>query len=233
MQMTGRSYTSSADQRYKFTGKERDASTGLDYFGKRYYDSFRGQWLEVDPLADKYPGWSSYNYVENNPIRHTDLHGDSVKYQGTKNQINMMQSWVSKLKSTSGRYVVNRLEQMPQIVRLKVGNSHNLLEHGNTNNSFIINKDKSGNIKYIYYNGSMISIDKLLNKNSEIETLAHELRHAYQALTDPLGTYKQGKEELQYIRAKDYLRYRSLPIEHDAFWFEGIIQRELSSKIKN
>ena len=79
MQMTGRSYTSSADQRYKFTGKERDASTGLDYFGARYYDSFRGQSLEVDPLYSKYPGTSPYDYVLSNPVRLVDPDG-SVTY---------------------------------------------------------------------------------------------------------------------------------------------------------
>ena len=76
MHMTGRSYTSSADQRYKFTGKERDASTGLDYFGKRYYDSWKGSWDQVDPMGGKYPGWSSYNYVEDNPINLVDSTGE-------------------------------------------------------------------------------------------------------------------------------------------------------------
>ncbi len=78
MQMTGRSYTSSADQRYKFTGKERDASTGLDYFGKRYYDSWKGGWDQVDPMQDKYPGWSSYNYVTDNPERNVDPDGNDL-----------------------------------------------------------------------------------------------------------------------------------------------------------
>jgi RHS repeat-associated protein len=46
--------------KYKFTEKERDTETGYDYFGARYYDSYIGRWLSVDPLADKYPGWSPY-----------------------------------------------------------------------------------------------------------------------------------------------------------------------------
>ena len=94
MQMTGRSYTSSADQRYKFSGKERDASTGLDYFGARYYESISGRWLSVDPMEDKYPGWSSYNYVMDNPVAFYDEHGDSVSiitsaptYQNTPSTI--------------------------------------------------------------------------------------------------------------------------------------------------
>ena len=76
MTMTGRSLVPpNSDSRYKFTGKERDVSTGLDYFGARYYDSWRGQWGQVDPMEDKYAGWSPYNYVLENPIRLVDSTG--------------------------------------------------------------------------------------------------------------------------------------------------------------
>ena len=73
--LNGRSYISSADQRYKFTGKERNATTGLDYFGARDYDSWRIHWLQVDPMADKYAGWSPYNYCFNNPLNLVDPNG--------------------------------------------------------------------------------------------------------------------------------------------------------------
>jgi RHS repeat-associated protein len=33
---------------YKFTGKERDAETGNDYFGARYYGSNMGRWMSPD-----------------------------------------------------------------------------------------------------------------------------------------------------------------------------------------
>ena len=51
MTMSGRSQNPSGpDSRYEFTGKERDyQTTGLDYFGARNYDSWRGQWAQVDP----------------------------------------------------------------------------------------------------------------------------------------------------------------------------------------
>jgi RHS repeat-associated protein len=61
--------------KYKFTQKERDTETGYDYFGARFYDSRLGRWLSVDPLADKYPGWSPYNYTLNNPLRYIDPNG--------------------------------------------------------------------------------------------------------------------------------------------------------------
>ncbi|HZW40266.1 MAG TPA: RHS repeat-associated core domain-containing protein [Ignavibacteriaceae bacterium] len=59
------SYVSNGSDKYKFTQKERDTETNLDYFGARYYDSEIGRWLSPDPLADKYPGWSPYNYCLN------------------------------------------------------------------------------------------------------------------------------------------------------------------------
>ena len=77
--MPGRSSVQSADDRYKFTSKERDTETGYDYFGARYYDSWLGRWLQVDPLADKYPGWSPFNYAKNDPLRFTDPDGKGIK----------------------------------------------------------------------------------------------------------------------------------------------------------
>ena len=61
-----------------FTGKERDSETGFSYFGARYYDSdILTSWLSVDPMADKYPSLSPYNYCALNPIRIIDPNGDS------------------------------------------------------------------------------------------------------------------------------------------------------------
>jgi hypothetical protein len=36
------------------------------------------KFLSVDPRADKYPGWSPYNYVLNNPLSNVDFKGDTV-----------------------------------------------------------------------------------------------------------------------------------------------------------
>jgi len=63
------------EEKYKFTEKERDSETGLDYFGARYFDSDIGRWTSVDPLAAKYPGWSQYSYSANNPYNNIDPNG--------------------------------------------------------------------------------------------------------------------------------------------------------------
>ncbi len=97
--MPGRDYQSGSETKEKFTGiptkaetslflnrdeifpdfKERDAETGWDYFGARYYSPALGRCLAVDPLEERYPS-SPYIYVYNSPIIHFDPNGkDGLK----------------------------------------------------------------------------------------------------------------------------------------------------------
>ena len=66
-----------ATDHYEFTGKERDAESGNDYFGARYYASSMGRWMHPDkPFADQHltdpQSWNLYVYVRNNPLIHKD-----------------------------------------------------------------------------------------------------------------------------------------------------------------
>jgi len=68
----------------KFTGKERDAPTGLDYFGARYYASGIGQFTTVDPVYNWRENlvdpqrWNRYAYGRNNPFRYVDPDGKDI-----------------------------------------------------------------------------------------------------------------------------------------------------------
>ena len=64
-----------AHSSHTFSAKERDAETGLSYFGSRYYSSDLGIWLSVDPMSDKYPSMSPYVYCADNPVKLTDPDG--------------------------------------------------------------------------------------------------------------------------------------------------------------
>jgi RHS repeat-associated protein len=82
--MAGRSYLSGVGAKEGYTGKERDAETGLDYFGARYYLGAIGRWGGVDALTDQYPSWSPYTYVLNSPLRLVDPRGlDTWAVHGT------------------------------------------------------------------------------------------------------------------------------------------------------
>jgi RHS repeat-associated protein len=70
---------------YKFTGKERDSETGLDYFGARYYSNGLGRWVSADwsatPVPVPYADYSNpqslglYGFVGGNPASKADPDG--------------------------------------------------------------------------------------------------------------------------------------------------------------
>src|SRR4029450_8490037 len=57
----------------RFTGKERDQETGLDYFGARYYGSRIARFTTVDPVLDQGAAlgdpqrWNRYAHGRNKP----------------------------------------------------------------------------------------------------------------------------------------------------------------------
>lgn len=64
---------------FSFTGKEKDEETGYGYFGARYMDhELMTMWLSVDPLSDKYPSLSPYNYCAWNPVKLVDPDGREI-----------------------------------------------------------------------------------------------------------------------------------------------------------
>ena len=60
---------------YRYNGKERDDATGLYYYGARYYASWLGRFVSVDPLQHDYPYYSAYQYAGNKPIISIDIDG--------------------------------------------------------------------------------------------------------------------------------------------------------------
>ncbi|MGZ8157188.1 MAG: SpvB/TcaC N-terminal domain-containing protein [Methylobacter sp.] len=59
---------------YRYSGKERDDSTGLYYYGARYYAPWLGRWLNPDP-AGTVDGMNLYAFVGGNPINLVDPTG--------------------------------------------------------------------------------------------------------------------------------------------------------------
>ena len=79
---------------FTFTGKEKDSETGFGYFGARYMDhELMTMWLSVDPMSDKYPNISPYNYCMWNPIKVVDPNGmDTIVFDGNGNFSNRIKA---------------------------------------------------------------------------------------------------------------------------------------------
>src|SRR5205807_6641755 len=74
-------FSNNDSNHYKFTGKERDSESGLDYFGKRYYGNVLGRWTSPDPISFskkhllKPQRWNKYSYADNDPTGSVDPDG--------------------------------------------------------------------------------------------------------------------------------------------------------------
>jgi RHS repeat-associated protein len=84
-------YSASDGIRQKFTSKERDAETGLDYFGARYYGSTQGRFTSPDEFLnsgrlESPQTWNRYAYVLNNPLAFTDPSGFYEYADGTSDK---------------------------------------------------------------------------------------------------------------------------------------------------
>jgi len=84
-----RSYAKSgAGYRYGFNGKENDnevqgVGDQIDY-GMRVYDPRAGRFLSVDPITQKFPNLTPYQFASNTPIWASDLDGLEADYSNAK-----------------------------------------------------------------------------------------------------------------------------------------------------
>lgn len=116
---------------FRFNAKELDEETGNYYYGARYgvYPEHNRRnpkwsilalsqvegWLSVDPLAEKFPAWSSYNYTMNNPINMIDPDGrEPIKpYVGTAAMFRaLLNNSPSKVGAYKGTQASNYLKNL-------------------------------------------------------------------------------------------------------------------------
>lgn len=187
-----------------FSGKEKDSETGYHYFGARYYNSDLSLWLSVDPMSDKYPGLSPYNYCAWNPMKIVDPDGmrfDSVSMSIVNDFRKNTMSRISEATNDAQRSELQ--SALDELSILESSDQLYHIEYGNTSGY-----NRNGEIGYDTKN-DMVSIT--MTYSSNISDLAHELKHAYQFevgelsfdsktggygvlydITDELNAYKRG-----------------------------------------
>jgi RHS repeat-associated protein len=86
---------------YRYNSKEWQDELGLNMYdyGARNYDPALGRWMNIDPLAEKFPNMSPYNFCMNNPIYFIDPDGREVQkppLKGTKEFNSFVKDIVNK-----------------------------------------------------------------------------------------------------------------------------------------
>jgi len=193
---------------YTFSGKEKDAETGYGYFGARYYDSGLSIWFFVDPMSDKYPSMSPYNYCTNNPVILVDLDGREiwihfgnnirVKYKegvlydasgeickndGSDAFLNNVVTALDKIRTGSnlGKKMIDRISNDPdnKILDIKAGNKTEVNEKKKSSETDLISKT----LFFITEGTDQFVLGTDIPEKKGVADLAHELSHAYDDYT--------------------------------------------------
>jgi RHS repeat-associated protein len=88
---TTQGFGASDNVRQKFTSKERDEETQLDYFGARYFSSTQGRFTSADDFfkdtqVSDPQSWNKYSYVRNNPLKLVDPTGEKADVRVSVNE---------------------------------------------------------------------------------------------------------------------------------------------------
>ena len=217
-------------------GKEKDYESGFHYYGARYYwcELLTG-WLSVDPMADKYPSMSPYNYCAWNPVKLLDPDGRDFDPTMEKCASQVERYCDIQIKNLSEKESLtdeqkSRLSELQsakdEILKMRDDNSaYYCLQSG----SFGEKERKTKGVTHYYGCGEftrkgeqqheiMVSLnvdcglftEKGVLNMKGLQVLGHELKHCYQFYN----------KELLYIQSADGGRpkaYNTKTLEEAAF----------------
>ena len=174
------------EQPYKYNGKEFERKNGLNWmdYGARHYDAALGRFTTIDPLTEKYYGWSPYAYCMNNPVRFVDSDGRKVYFApGVSAQFKQdFAKSVQYLNSRGAGGMLAKLEKSDKVYY--IAESSEAGSKYNTENKTITWASKHG---LLTNEGIMLSATSVLN---------HEVDHALQHDQNPEQQKADGKRNL-------------------------------------
>jgi len=214
----------------KFTGKEWDDEFGVNwnYFGARYYDSQTGRWLVVDPLAEKYLGWSPYNYVLNNPLKFFDPAGKDVAFhESARSNKNFNQALNLYNQTKLGSQQMERFKNDHKILVIyQVGDISK--SAGGTIAGFTDWKIGSQAASHIIIGSEDMGIkDQIFNNEGKVVitiTLDAEILGTKSTEKSAENVYHEGKAHIEYDRDKKDLTGFAVDAktEHKLYGTDGV-----------
>jgi RHS repeat-associated protein len=215
-----------ADARLKYIGKQYDSEMGLADHGVRKYDNSLGMFTSIDPLWEKYYGWTPYNYTGNNPMMAVDNDGKEWEFTGTEKEKNQNKEYYDGIRVSSPFFngLWTCLEKMDFKITISAGETTSgetddkgkptvFVNYGEAR--FIINPNvettpeeqlETGKTKKIVLLSANIVLDQkdIKKGKREKKTPLHELGHVLHALLKTDEYYKASEKERERY-ANDFM----------------------------
>ena len=224
-----------ANSSYTFSAKEKDAETGLSYFGSRYYSSDLSVWLSVDPMSDKYPSLSPYTYCADNPVKLVDPNGEEIWIIGEDG---------NKYKYYNGCFYAcdgNKVTPKSDSFLSTAANAIDKLKETKTGNRLISFFEGPENKDVIIENSSRITCDNLTidantgdfisqtirwnSEGTEIETTAGKQKNSTTDLGHEFSHVYDNAKKVKGLN--DLCPNKGIRSEWRAVYRENLMRREL------
>ena len=186
--------------RQKFTLKERDNETGLDFFNARYYASMQGRFSSTDPfgpwaMSEEEKAafmltpqqWNRYTYCLNNPLKLIDptgleVYDSNVDEEAHKNIHNGLVE-ISKHGTKAQRVVANFILKHDVLFKLVHGDNSTTISNSTAANERIAkgwtSMGEAGSYVQINVDAS-VAHPNSPERSANLEgVLVHEGNHAY------------------------------------------------------
>ena len=202
--------TSDMSNRYLFNGKERQTtgSVGFLDYGARMLDDEWVRWWSMDNKAEKYSSISPYAYCLNNPILFVDPDGnDIVIHFKTNSGQNMTYTFTGQRVNVANKFA----NQVITAYHYNVGNGGgDAMQAAATDPSVRISvketdeRSRMNPNGIVYWNPSLGTETVYGDVLSPATALEHELDHAYDKKTDPVGhSQRKQTRDSQYQDAEE------------------------------
>ena len=149
LEMSGRNYSlSSKKYPISFNGKPDDEETGWQDYGMRMYLKKIGRFPTVDPLTQKFPMLTPYQFASNTPIQAIDLDGlEAFVVHGTQQRekgINLTDGVMKELKRIGGNTISKKdfdwNSPIYNNTSIRNTSAHKLVNHIKEQRSILLNK---------------------------------------------------------------------------------------------
>ncbi len=196
VELDGRTQSPEA-YRYSFNGMEKDNEVkgeGNSYdFGARMLDPRVGRWLSTDPLAEKYPFLSLYNFVANSPIICLDPDGKVIIFANDASKEFFTSFKASADRATKKR--IRKLEKSDIYYEIKLGFQADMrgvllpdqpIDYSEQNAVTKFKSEVDGKVTF------QLIVDNSLPINEEFAAMAEEISHAEDFENGEVGVISAG-----------------------------------------